>query len=322
MYRKRDSILIAINQLLQKWLPFLTPVAVGVGVLATTSLQGVVFLVPWIFACMSFANSITIHPRRLKEMVYFPVPFSLIFILLQVVMPCIAYAVGWFLFSDDILTRIGLVLAFSIPTGIVSLMWISIYGGNRTLALSVILVNTLLAPIFIPLTLVIFFGTVIQLDTMGILVGVFWMVVAPSLFALVLHVYKPNWVDPIHKVGAPLTKIGLLFVICLNSSVAAPYFRALDFTLFSITVTVLSLAVVGYLIGLYTGKLFRLSKEDQLSMMLLAGMRNIGVGAAIAVVYFPPAVTLPVIAGTLFQQVLAAFFGKWKAIEKRQKGDA
>ncbi|MBM7838039.1 putative Na+-dependent transporter [Alkalihalobacillus xiaoxiensis] len=314
--RKRDSILIYINKLLQKGLPFLTPVAVLMGVLAAAQLEGFVYLVPWIFALMSFANSITIHPADLKEVVHFPLPFTFVLLLLQVVMPAIAYGVGWLLFNDDYFTRTGLVLAFSIPTGIVSLMWISVYGGNRTLALCVILVNTLVAPVFIPATLAVFFGAVIDLDTLGILLGVFWMVVAPSVLALVMHVYKPNWVSPIHKIGAPFTKLGLLFVICLNSSVAAPYFRAFDFGLFSITATVFILAIIGYFTGLLVGKWAKFSREDQLSMMLLTGMRNIGVGAAIAVVYFPPAVTLPVIVGTLFQQVLAAFFGKWRSVKK------
>ncbi|WP_054711677.1 bile acid:sodium symporter family protein [Bacillus sp. JCM 19041] len=301
-----------VNQFLQKWLPLLTPVAVLIGVLGVGVLEVFVFLVPWIFACMSFANSITIHPKEIIEITRFPLSFALVLIGLHVLMPILAFSIGWLVFPNDLLTRTGLLLAFSIPTGIVSLMWISIYGGNRTLALCVILVNTLLAPILIPVTLTVFLGTEIELNTSGMLWGIFWMVVAPSVAALIIHAFKPRWVEPIHTIGAPLTKVGLLAVICLNSSVAAPYFRALDLHLTVIIITVLFLAITGYFLGLVLGSVGQVNEAEKMSMMLLCGMRNIGVGAAIAVVYFPPIATLPVIVGTLFQQILAAYFGKWR----------
>lgn len=306
-----------MNQFLQKWLPAMTPLAVIAGVLANQMLEPAAFLVPWIFACMSFANSITIHPREIKQVFRFPRSFFLTFVALQLILPFCAYIAGILLFPDDVWTQTGLLLAFSIPTGIVSLMWISIYGGNRTLALCLILANTLLAPICIPLTLAVFLGTELSLDTFGIFMGVFWMVVAPSLAALTINAAKPAWASVINVVGAPFTKLGLLVVIMLNSSVAAPYFLALDIKLATIIATVLALAIIGYLTGLWLGKATGSPKEDQISMMLLSGMRNIGVGAAIAIVYFPPAATLPVIAGTLFQQVLAALFGKWQSLSPK-----
>ena len=45
-------------------------------------------------------------------------------------------------------------------------------------------------------------------------------------------------------------------------------------------------------------------------MVFQCGMRNISCGAVIAAQFFPPAVMFPVVAGTLFQQVLAATYGK------------
>lgn len=45
-------------------------------------------------------------------------------------------------------------------------------------------------------------------------------------------------------------------------------------------------------------------------MMYGAGMRNISAGAVIATTSFPGEVLFPVLIGTLFQQVLAALYGK------------
>ena len=59
-------------------------------------------------------------------------------------------------------------------------------------------------------------------------------------------------------------------------------------------------------------------RDTQISMMYGAGMRNISAGAVIAAAYFPGEVMFPVMIGTLFQQVLAALFGKLLAQKKEE----
>ena len=54
-------------------------------------------------------------------------------------------------------------------------------------------------------------------------------------------------------------------------------------------------------------------------MMYGTGMRNISAGAVIAATYFPGEVMFPVMIGTLFQQVLAALFGKLLAQKKENR---
>lgn len=44
-------------------------------------------------------------------------------------------------------------------------------------------------------------------------------------------------------------------------------------------------------------------------MIYGSGMRNISAGAVIAGAYFPAETLFPVMIGTLFQQILAAFYG-------------
>ena len=50
-------------------------------------------------------------------------------------------------------------------------------------------------------------------------------------------------------------------------------------------------------------------KEATVSMIYGSGMRNISAGAVIAGAYFPAECLFPVMIGTLFQQILAAFYG-------------
>ena len=64
--------------------------------------------------------------------------------------------------------------------------------------------------------------------------------------------------------------------------------------------------------------MFRRDRTTAVSMMYGTGMRNISAGAGIAAAYFPGEVMFPVMIGTLFQQVLAALFGKLRAQKKEE----
>lgn len=74
---------------------------------------------------------------------------------------------------------------------------------------------------------------------------------------------------------------------------------------------------------MHSAGLWRISSERiavrAVSMMYGTGMRNISAGAVIAAAYFPGEVMFPVMIGTLFQQVLAALFGKLLAQKKEKQ---
>ena len=63
--------------------------------------------------------------------------------------------------------------------------------------------------------------------------------------------------------------------------------------------------VIGWIIAILT----RQNKAATVSMIYGSGMRNISAGAVIAGAYFPAETLFPVMIGTLFQQILAAFYG-------------
>ena len=79
------------------------------------------------------------------------------------------------------------------------------------------------------------------------------------------------------------------------------------------------LAASGYALGWFVAYIFRKDRSTAVSMMYGTGMRNISAGAVIAAAYFPGEVMFPVMIGTLFQQVLAALFGKLLAQKKEKQ---
>lgn len=300
-----------INRMLEKRLPFITPICVLSGITFLSFLHSFAFLVPWIFACITFSSSLGLKIIDIGNTFKKPTPIFVCLLIIQGIMPLLAFGIGSFFFADNIYLITGLLLAFVIPTGIVSLMWVSIHKGNNAISLTIILVNTMLSPFLVPLTLKLFIGTEVSLNTFGLMAGLFWMIVIPSVMGIMFHHFKPKRSEVMKKTLAPFSKLGLLVVILINSSVISPYFTKIDMQFIKLIFVLVFLAIVGYGLGLLAANLFKWDREMAISLAYNSGLRNNGVGAALAITYFPPQVTLPIIVAILFQQILAASFGNF-----------
>lgn len=304
-------MLFRVNRVLERLMPLITPISVLLGVLLSSLLLPYTAFVPWIFAFMTFSGSLNSNFADLKRVIAHPKPILICIAILHIVMPVIAIGVGYLFFSGDIYTITGIVLAFVIPTGISSLIWVSIYKGNIALTLTIILVNTIISPVAIPYSLKILVGSSVQVDQWGMMNGLFWMVVIPSLLGMLLNQLTNGRVrTSLSPKLAPFTKLGLGTVVAINSAAVAPFLVDVSWKLVGIIATVLFIALIGYLIGFLLAKfVFRYTYEDIIALTFNSGMRNISAGAVIAIAFFPPPVAIPVISCMLIQQLLASLFG-------------
>ena len=299
-----------INKQLERIMPLITPVSVLTGVIFSIYLKDFSYLIPWIFAFMTFAGSLSSNFHSLKEVIIHPFPIFIAMLILHILMPIWAWSVGHVVFSGDIYTITGLILGMVIPTGVTSFIWVAIYKGNIPLVLSIILIDTLLSPIIVPYSLSLFMGETIEMDYISIMKGLLGMVVIPSLIGMYLNqVTKGKIKDQLGTRLAPFSKICLGFVVMLNGAVVAPYLKNINLKLVSITLTVFLIALTGYLFSFLIGKFFKGGRANIISLTFTGGMRNISAGAVIAVAYFPAAVAVPVVVGMLFQQILASLNG-------------
>ncbi|MFJ5714342.1 bile acid:sodium symporter family protein [Neobacillus sp. NPDC093127] len=314
-----------LNKQLEKIMPLITPVSVVTGVLLSAYLKDFSYLIPWIFAFMTFAGSLSSNFRSLKEVIVHPFPIFLAMLILHALMPIWAWGVGHIAFSDDAYTITGLILGMVIPTGVTSFIWVSIYKGNIPLVLSVILIDTLLSPILVPFSLSLFIGQQVEMDFLHIMKGLLGMVVIPSLIGMLLNQITKGKIN--QQLGirlAPFSKISIGFVVMLNGAVVAPYLKHINLKLVSITMTVFFIALTGYMFSFLLGLLMKRDRDTVITLTFTGGMRNISAGAVLAVSFFPAAVAVPVVVGMLFQQVLASTNGHFldryynKKVEKQE----
>ncbi|WP_134703556.1 bile acid:sodium symporter family protein [Ammoniphilus sp. YIM 78166] len=316
-------MLSKVNRALEKSMPLITPVSVLVGVWLGEKIMGLAFLVPFIFAFMTFAGSLSADFKSLGRVISHPFPILVALFVLHFLMPLWAWSFGHLVFSGDALTITGLILGMVIPTGITSMIWVVIYKGNIALGLSIIIIDTLLSPFIVPYSLSLFAGSMVQIDMSAMVMGLLGMIVIPSLLGMLFNQVSKG---RLHRSWSPrlspFSKIGLGVVVTINSATVAPYLTQLDGRLATMAGMVFFIAASGYFVSWLIAKQLKWDRENVIVLVFCGGMRNVSAGAVIAVSYFPGAVAAPIILAMVFQQILASLAGHLVARNEQKLTDA
>ena len=264
-----------------------------------------------LFAFMTFANSLGGGFRELGRVFLRPLPVVVTLLLLHVVIPLLTLGLGNLLFPDAPLFTIGLVLEYVIPTGVASLMWVGICGGNASLCLSIVLLDTLAAPVVIPLSLKLLVGSVVEVDTWGMMGDMMIMVALPALAAMTVYQVTGGRAAVTLKPRLALfAKLALLIVITANATSCSSFLRSIDRPLVLVMATVFLLCLFGFLAGYWAAKLLGLDFPTRATMCLNTGLRNISAGSVLALQYFPAQVVFPVAFTPLFLQFTTSIIVK------------
>lgn len=299
-----------INARLTKMMPFLTPTSLIMGVLIGKRLEHLVFLIPWIFAFMTFSGSLGSNFKQFKNVLQRPFPIVIAVAFLHVFMPLLALSIGHLIFGGDPFTITGFILAVVIPTGITSFVWVSIYSGNAVLCLSIILIDTLLSPIVVPYSLQLLIGAKVNVDTWQLMRDMFFMIVIPSVLGMEVNQLTRGEAKKWGTKLSLFSKLGIAVIVLINGAVLTPYLKNMNMKVLLIIACVFVISASGYFFSWLVGALLNWKRDETVTLMYNGGMRNISAGSVLAVTFFPPPVVLPVVLGMLFQQVLAATYGR------------
>ena len=274
------------NSFIEKWMALVTPTCLLLGVCFPDIAKCGLPYVPAVFAFMTFAGALKSRFKDVANVFRHPGSLLIIMLLVHVVIPTAACGAGHLFFGNNMELITGMVLA----------------------------------PFLIPATLKILLGSAVIIDPARMMRELIFMVALPAVVAMVLNQITDGkvmetWPGKL----APFSKLALIFVVTSNSSKVAPYIRDMNMQRVKVALAILVLAASGYALGWFVAYIFRKDRSTAVSMMYGTGMRNISAGAVIAAAYFPGEVMFPVMIGTLFQQVLAALFGKLLAQKKEKQ---
>lgn len=154
------------------------------------------------------------------------------------------------------------------------------------------------------MTLKILVGSVVRMDTGGMMENLAIMVAIPALIAMSLYQATHGRVaKTIKPVLAPFAKLALLLIILINATGCAPFLRHITPTLVLVMLSTLLLSVLAFFLSYRVGRLLRLEFPMAETVTLTGGMRNNSAGAVLAMRYFPRDVLFPAAFSPLFQQL-------------------
>jgi tagaturonate reductase len=309
MFEAAKARFSKLNIALDKAMPVITPLGVAMGFVFASYLKPLKPLVTYLFAYVTLIGGLGLTVSDFKKTLQKPLILVMIFLCAHGLIPAATALISRLCFprSPDVVS--GFVLLMSIPTAVSGYIWNSIYHGNDAIALTMILLDTILAPISTPLTVRLFSHSDVAIDTMGMIVSLIVMVVIPSIIGVGANQYSRNRMrNNVVPFGKPFAKIILLGVISINTAQVADKV-IFSLTLLPIIATGMLLAFLGFFFGYGTARLLRVDQATLVSMTFAGGMRNISAAMVLAINFFPPESVMPVIIGLIIQQTVAAFSG-------------
>ncbi|AEG59231.1 bile acid:sodium symporter family protein [Desulforamulus ruminis] len=302
------------NQLLGRRMFFVVLVPLLIGFMApveTTKFWSLVATLS--FTYMTFSASLD---TSLKDFINkLSKPWLSIWMLLFIhgVMPLIAYIIGLVFYPgpENEFIRLGFLIGASIPVGVTSILWSQMVGGDVPLTMATVTLDTLISPLLLPVFIALVVGKAIHINTMDLLLGLFWMVTVPGILGMILHDYtKGAYEKYTRSIGGFASKIAIILVIYINASAIAPEINW-NHSIIKLLLVIFIVSVSGYSLGFLSSYILRgHQRERMVSMIYSIGMRNNSLGLVLALTYFPPAVALPVTLSMLYQQPLAAIASK------------
>lgn len=267
-------------------------------------------LIMVLFGYMTLATSLGTSFKEFLKISRNPKIPVYILSIVHIVTPVVAWIAGQIFFPDNHYIQMGYLISATIPVGVTSIIWTSLVKGNIPVSLVTVTMDTILAPLLLPLFILLFAGVSIHIDYAKMALELLFMITLPSLVGMLLYdTSKGRTKSFAQGGGGILSKLSFGGVIFLNSAFVTPTIEWSPY-IFKILAVTLLLVAIGYLIGYVSSRLIHVNHECTLAIIFNTGMRNIATGLVIASSYFPPEVSIPIALSMLFQQPFAAITAK------------
>lgn len=291
---------VGLGKFLAGHMQVIVPICVALGVLFPQQIGVLKPIVPTLFAFMTFQGALSNTFHQVAEVFRRPLHLILALLVSAVLIPIAAYAMGSLFFGSNPNLVCGIVLEYSVPVAVTAFMWISMFGGNGPLALTIILTSSVISPVTIPLTLKLLLGATVSIDVPSMMQNMAFMIAIPAVLGIVINELTRGWGhEKLSPALSPACKFMMMGVIASNSTAMSEYVLHMNVERLEVALFILVFAISGFIIGILVARVLHLPYGETTAMCFTCGMRNISSGAVIATQYFPGEVVFPVMCGTL-----------------------
>ena len=207
------------------------------------------------------------------------------------VMPLLAWALAR-LFSLDEALALGVVLVGCCPGGTASNVITFLAKGDLALSVGMTGVSTLLAPFLTPLLTWALAGKSVNVDIVGMLLSILWVVILPIVVGLVVKWIWPNFTKKATDYLPAFSSIAIAVIVAIIISANASKLLAGGLI---IVLVVMLHNLCGLSLGYLIGRLLGLTETKKRAISIEVGMQNSGLASSLATIHFAayPLATIP-----------------------------
>ena len=207
------------------------------------------------------------------------------------VMPLLAWGLSR-LFSLDEALALGVVLVGCCPGGTASNVITYLAKGDLALSVGMTGVSTLLAPFLTPLLTWALAGKSVDVDVVGMLLSILWVVILPIAIGLIVKWIWPKFTEKATDYLPAFSSIAIALIVAIIISANADKLLAGGLL---IIVVVMLHNICGLGLGYLIGCLLGLSVSKKRAISIEVGMQNSGLASSLATIHFAayPLATIP-----------------------------
>ena len=281
-----------ICNFIARWMGALVLVVAAVALLAPQSLNWIsTYTINPMLGVIMFGMGLTLSPADFRIVLSRPKDILLGCLAQFTVMPLLAFLISWALQLPNELA-LGVILVGCCPGGTASNVITYLAKGDLALSVGMTACSTLLAPVLTPLLVWLMAGTMVNVDTIGMLTSIIYVVIAPIVAGLLCQRFMPRATRSVTPYLPALSSVVIALVVGIIVGHNAS--RLLLGGAIVVAAVVLH-NLLGLSVGYAIGRLLRLPHPKRVALSIEVGMQNSGLASSLAVLHFAayPLATIP-----------------------------
>ena len=295
------SAFLRFTQFIQKTFALWVVLFAGIALIVPEAFVWLKVYITWMLGIIMFGMGMTMTVDDFKGVLQSPKAVVIGVVAQFVVMPGLAYLLCQ-LFQLPPEIAIGVILVGGCPGGTASNVITYMAKGNTALSVACTSVSTILAPVLTPAIFYLLASQWIEINAVSMLGSILQVVLFPIILGLIVRSVLKQKVDAYIQVMPLISVIAIVAIVA--AIIGGSKAQILESGLLILGVVALHNGL-GYLLGFWASRLFKLPYADSKAIAIEVGMQNSGLGVALAAVHF---------AASPITAVPSAIFSLWHNI--------
>lgn len=230
------------------------------------------------------------------------------------IMPLLAWILSK-IFSLPPDLALGVILVGCCPGGTASNVITYLAKGDLALSVGMTATSTVFAPLLTPLLTWMMAGTFVDVDAVGMLMSIFYVVIAPILAGFLIQHYMPELT---RRMVAYLPAFSSVMIATLVAIIIGHNASKLLTGGLVVVVVVMLHNLCGLALGYWIGLLLRLTHPKRSAISIEVGMQNSGLASSLANIHFAafPMATIPGAIFSVWHNISGALVAKMYSMKE------